>query len=85
MKKSETLQVNISELNQYVDKSEDKSNHPVTNWMSLRSQVQVDGLKSLHNALEKGSSLSLQELKNHHAQGLLHDLEMVSKRQEGNK
>ena len=84
MKDKGTVKIDISELDQYVRGASDLSPNPVTDWMALKSQLQVNGLKSFHEALSQEPLPSLTSIKTEYSALLLSDLELISKRRENN-
>jgi len=53
MKDKGTVKIDILELDQYVKVASDSVPNPLTDWMALKSQLQVKGLKSFHDALSQ--------------------------------
>jgi hypothetical protein len=49
MKDKGTVKIDILELDQYVKVASDSVPNPLTDWMALKSQLQVKGLKSLNH------------------------------------
>jgi len=85
MKNKNTVSVDISELERYVRSTNDKSPpNPITDWMSLKSQLQVNGLKSFRDALNKEPVASIDDIRAEYSTKLLSDLELLSKRHENN-
>ncbi|MBA2628872.1 MAG: hypothetical protein H0U78_02410 [Rickettsiaceae bacterium] len=85
MKNKNTVSVDISELESYVRSTNDKSPpNPITDWMSLKSQLQVNGLKSFRDALNKEPVASIDGIRAEYSTKLLSDLELLSKRHENN-
>ncbi len=85
MKNNSTVSLDISELESYVRSTNDKSPpNPITDWMSLKSQLQVNGLKSFRDALNKEPVASIEDIRAEYSIKLLSDLELVSKRHENN-
>jgi len=84
MKDKGTVKINISELDKYVKGVSDLAPNPVTDWMALKSQLQVNGLKSFHDALSQDPPPSLTAIKTEYSALLLSDLELISKRRENN-
>ena len=58
MKDKGTVKIDISELDQYVRGASDLSPNPVTDWMVLKSQLQVNGLKSFHDAFKASQKVA---------------------------
>ena len=72
-----TVSVDISELERYVRSTNDKSPpNPITDWMSLKSQLQVNGLKSFRDALNKEPVASIDDIRAEYSTKLLSDLEL---------
>ena len=80
MKGKGTVKIDISDLDKYIRGARDLAPNPVTDWMALKSQLQVNGLKSFHNALKQERPRSLTNIKTEYSVLLLSDLELVSKR-----
>lgn len=79
MKGKGTVKIDISELDKYIRGASDLAPNPVTDWMALKSQLQVNGLKSFHTALNQERPPSLTSIKTEYSALLLSDLELVSK------
>ena len=45
MKGKGTVKIDISDLDKYIRGARDLAPNPVTDWMALKSQLQVNGLK----------------------------------------
>ena len=78
-----TYQITSSDLETYADSdlgATEKS--PLTNWMSLQSQIYVEGVKELHSALNQNPAPDIEQIKEKTAAKLLQDLERVAKREE---
>jgi len=84
MKDKGTVKIDILELDQYVKVASDSVPNPLTDWMALKSQLQVKGLKSFHDALSQEPLPPLDTIKAEYSVLLLNDLELVSKRRENN-
>ena len=84
MKGKGTVKIDISDLDKYIRGARGLAPNPVTDWMALKSQLQVNGLKSFHTALNQERSPSLTSIKTEYSALLLSDLELVSKRSENN-
>lgn len=84
MKGKGTVKIDISELDKYIRGASNSAPNPVTDWMALKSQLQVNGLKSFHDALSQEPLPSLTTIKTEYSALLLSDLELISKRRENN-
>ena len=61
----ECVKVNFQDLENYTYQNNDTSKHKVTNWLSLGSQLQVYGLKSLRDALKNPDGQTVEQLRSH--------------------
>ena len=84
----ESVKIDLGDVRDYAMRSTENPPHMVTNWSSLSSQLNVDGLQAFRSALNSPSTPDspegLKELRNNHLKGLLQDLEKLSKREELN-
>lgn len=82
---SKTYQISSSDLEIYVDSAEATSEkHPLSNWLSLQSQIYVEGIHELHSTLNQNPAPDIEQIRKDNAAKLLRDLERVSKRQDLN-
>ncbi|MFY9589371.1 hypothetical protein [Rickettsia endosymbiont of Halotydeus destructor] len=75
------IKIDLNDLNTYRDNlslEEANNSHPVTNLLMLKSELQVEGLKTLRDSLSSSTKPSLPELK----EKLLKDLELLTKRKD---
>lgn len=82
----ESVKINFDDIENFAARNTKDPPSKITNWLSLSSQVNVDGLKTFREALNSpstpDSAEGLKELKDKHFKGLLQDLEKLSKREE---
>lgn len=78
-----TYQITSSDLETYADSELGSTEkNPLTNWMSLQSQIYVEGVQELHTALNQNPAPDIEQIREKNASKLLHDLERVTKREE---
>nr|WP_253308374.1 hypothetical protein [Rickettsia endosymbiont of Ceutorhynchus assimilis] len=79
------IKIDFNDLNTYRDNlslEETNNPHPITNLLMLKSEIQVEGLKALHHALNSSTKPSIAELKEKYTEKLLKDLELLTKRKD---
>ncbi|PCJ29082.1 MAG: hypothetical protein COA94_02650 [Rickettsiales bacterium] len=78
----EQISFEISDLETYVEGvAHDAEITPLANWMTLKSQIYTEGLKEFHVSLNKTPPMTIEQIREQHSKALLHDLEMITKRQ----
>lgn len=84
----ECVKVDFADLQNFMDKSSAPTDtsvpSPITDWSSIKSQVNLDGLKTFKESLEQPNK-TVEDLRQEHSQSLLKDLERVSKRFEATR
>lgn len=80
-----TYKITSSDLETYADSElGGTEKYPLTNWMSLQSQIYVEGVQELHTALNQNPAPDIEQIRKKNAVKLLQDLERVAKRQDLN-
>ena len=80
-----TYQITSSDLETYTDSELGAvEKNPLSNWMSLQSQIYVEGVKELYSALNQDPAPDIEQIRENNTFKLLHDLERVAKRQDLN-
>lgn len=78
-----TYQITSSDLETYADSELGATEkNPLTNWMSLQSQIYVEGVKELHSVINQDPAPDIEQIREKNAVKLLQDLERVAKREE---
>lgn len=83
----QTIELNLEDLKTYTVKQKDSHGNRFVAWMDLYSQLRVDGLCALYERLPKQNGengaqqgeISIAEFRGEFAEGLLKDLETISK------
>ena len=75
---SKTYQISSSDLEKYID-SEITINkeNPLSNWMSLQSQIYVEGIHDLHSELNQIPALDIEQIRENNSAKLLSGLEII--------
>ncbi|WP_341790049.1 hypothetical protein [Rickettsia endosymbiont of Polydrusus tereticollis] len=79
------IKIDFNDLNTYRDNlslEETNNLHLITNLLMLKSEIQVGGLKALHDSLNSSTKPSIAELKEKYTEKLLKDLELLTKRKD---